>query len=216
MYELEDIINYDSSMWSSVKQDNEIESLADIYEIRLGDYLKELTDQINFLVDSTEDTRRYRKTLQVFQLCQMRDVRVNGIIGNESKTIQVDDVLFLVFHNLRQDILDSLAFYGYSVEEVMNDLYHLVEKEKEEETYFKRKIITTLVAWLRDKGIFKKDNNTKSIGNREAAFIYDVMEMIGLPFEKYKQIEKGMERARKKGRYHQYNKYKQDRIKSYL
>ncbi len=212
MYELDDIIKYDSSIFGNSELDIDVKELAEKYSIEIGNRLQEFTDQINFLVDSDEDRRQYRKTLQVFEMCEMKNIKVKGA----KKTIEVDDVLFLVFHNLKQQILESARFVGYSSDEVMNKLKHLVKKEKDDETFFKRKIITTLVAWLRDEGIFKKSSNPKNIGNKESAFIYDLLETIGFVFDKYPEVEKGMEYSIKKGRYHAYDKFKKERIKSYL
>lgn len=212
MYELDDIINYDSSIFGNSELDIDVKELAEKYSIEIGNRLQEFTDQINFLVDSDEDRRQYRKTLQVFEMCEMKNIKVKGA----KKTIEVDDVLFLVFHNLKQQILESARFVGYSSDEVMNKLKHLVKKEKDDETFIRRKIITSLVTWLRDEGIFKKSAKPKNIGNKEAAFIYDLIEIIGFPFEKYSNIEEDMENSEKNGRRNAYNGFKQDRIKSYL
>ena len=201
MYKLEDIINFDSFAFGNPNLDSEVKRLADRYNIQLGDHLQNFTDQINFLIGSSEDQRKYRKALQVFQLCEMEVIKVSGIIGKSNKIIPVDGILFKVFHNLKQEILDSARFIGYNEDELMRELEKLAEIERREEVLFQKKIVTTLVRWLRGFEVFKNPDN---LGNKEGAFIYDVVELMGFQIEKFYAHQQAT------------NKLKRDAVKSYL
>lgn len=212
-YELNDLIKYDNAAWGNKELDRDVKILADTYGIKFpGGTLLEFTDRINLLINADNDRRKYRKTLQVFELC---DIKGNVKIPRSSKIkcepIEVDEILLKVFHNLKYEIL-SAEFIGYTEEEARLEIEELAETERREEIMMTRKIITELIPWLWSRGIFvdpvKSDDSKKrkpeNIGNREGAFIYDVVDLIGYPIENIYHRDNNT------------NKTKRDAVRSYL
>ncbi len=204
MMDLDKYIRFDSAAWGDTILDDKIGGLAGKYEITIGDKdVKKLSDVINLNLPENEDKRAYRKALQVFDLCRMQDVKVRGTIDGESRTIEVDGVLLGVFEALR-DALIGQEYGGGDVSEIYEEIRQAAKEEERQEVLFRRRIIRETVNYLRGAGVFREAENPKNLGNKEGAFVYDLMGEIGHPLEQYYSWVKMT------------NKKKRDAITSYL
>ena len=186
---IDDYIRFDVASWGDPQLDKKVKELADKYKIDFpNDTLRELTDRINLLFETDDDTRRYRKTLQIFDLCTIQsDVNVKGVFSGEERTIKVDNVLFGVFIELRNKLIKQE--YGNvsesEIKKIHEKLRSSAERECREEVLFENKLTREIVAYLRNNGIFKNPDNPTNLGNKEGAFIYDLLNEIGCEVEDF-------------------------------
>lgn len=186
---IDDYIRFDVASWGDPQLDSKVKELADKYKIDFpDDTLRELTDRINLLFEADDDTRRYRETLQIFDLCNIQsDVNVRGVFSGEERTIKVDNVLFGVFIELRDNLIKQE--YGNvsesEIKEIHEKLRDRAEKERREEVLFENKLTKEIVRYLRDSGVFRNPDNPTNLGNKEGAFIYDLLNEIGCEVENF-------------------------------
>ena len=186
---IDDYIRFDVASWGDPQLDKKVKELADKYKIDFpNDTLRELTDRINLLFEADDDTRRYRKTLQIFDLCNIQsDVNVRGVFKGEERTIKVDNVLFGVFIELRDNLIKQE--YGNVSESEINEIHEKLrdraEKERREEVLFENKLTREIVRYLRDIGVFRNPDNPTNLGNKEGAFLYDILNEIGCEVENF-------------------------------
>lgn len=195
-------IRFDSVAWSDTSLDDKIRGLGGKYEITIVD-VKKLSDMINLNLPENEDKRAYRKALQVFDLCRMQDVKIRGAIDGKMQTIEVDPILIDVFSELRDSLIEQ-EYGGGDVSEIYEEIRQAAKDEERNETLLKRGMIQMVVNYLRGAGSFRSPENPKNIGNKEGAFVYDLMGEIGYQLE----VAYGWAKMT--------NKKKRDAVKSYL
>lgn len=203
--DLDKYIRIDTAIWGDTDLDNKISALAEKYGIGMsGKVVKGLSDRISFLLPENEDKRAYRKALQIFDLCRLEgDAKVKGIFGGEEKTMEVDGVLFGVFSEMRDALIEQ-EYGGGNIDEIHEEIKMQAETERRDEVLLRRGLIRRIVDYLRGEGVFNDPGNPKNIGNPEAALVYDLISEVGYPLDQYYDWVKMT------------NKKKKDAVKVYL
>lgn len=202
-------IRFGAAVWESVNLFERVKELANDYEIVFpNNTLRYLTDHINFRLHGDEDRRRYRKALQIFDLCDIQgNVTVRGLIDGEKKSVDVDRVLFDVFEEMRDQLIWQM-FGGGDIADIYTKVKEGAREERREEVLFERELTREIVSLLRRKGVFKKTCNPTNLSNPEGAFIYDILVAIGYPpDDPYNKRKRGIKIT---------NKEKRDAIKNRL
>jgi len=186
---IDDYIRFDTAEWEEPELVGIVRYLAGKYGIELkGDILRGLTDRINLSSPANEDKRVYRKTLQIFDLCDIQsDADVRGVFNGEEKTIKVDNILFGVFVELRDQLIKQE--YGKvsesEIKDIHKELRNSAERERREELLLEADLTREIVGYLRNNGVFKNPGNPTNLGNKEGAFIYDLLNEVGCDIEDF-------------------------------
>lgn len=195
-------IRFGAAVWEDGKLFEIVKELARNYEIVFpGNTLKSLVDNINFRLQGNEDKRRYRKALQIFDLCDIQgNVTVRGLFNGELKSLDVDRVLFDVFEDMRDQLVWQM-FGGGDIAEIFERVKEGAKEEHRAEVLFERGLTREIVSLLRSEGVFKNPCNPTNLSNPEGAFIYDILVAIGYPPEDpYNKRKRGIKIANKEKR----------------
>lgn len=154
-----------------------IGELAVKYKIPFGEELLNFVDIFYMRFMETPQKKEYQGKFQMADtILKFTKLKGNSTIKTPTGSLDISAELLKELQMLMLDkvveILNSLQLYGYPEEEKPKIIEERAKQERYEEKKPFKDNLNAILRWLKGKKIFS--NNTKTIRNKEGAFLYDL------------------------------------------
>ncbi len=154
-----------------------IGELAVKYKIPFGEELLNFVDIFYMRFMETPQKEEYQGKFQMADtILKFTKLKGNSTIKTPTGSLDISAELLKELQMLMLDkvveILNSLQLYGYPEEEKPKIIEERAKQERYEEKKPFKDNLNAILRWLKGKKIFS--NNTKTIRNKEGAFLYDL------------------------------------------